>query len=156
MHSSPSLNIVEHCLDCKLRDHLMIPNMFKIAGELTSMVFHIAARSVATHALSTFGDHSDVMATRSTGWAMLFANSIQEVMDFALIAQASTLESRLPFILDSKQPTIALKDYIYTEGRYRMLQKSGPAAKYLLGQAERAVRERLKHYGRMAEMKGGE
>src|SRR5256714_6825282 len=77
---------------------LMIPNMFKIAGELTSTVFHIAARSVATHALSIFGDHGDVIATRSTGWAMLFANSIQEVMDFALIAQASTLESRIPFL----------------------------------------------------------
>src|SRR5205085_87918 len=77
---------------------LMIPNMFKIAGELTSTVFHIAARSVATHALSIFGDHSDVMATRSTGCAMLFANSVQEVMDFALIAQASTLQSRVPFL----------------------------------------------------------
>jgi len=77
---------------------LMIPNMFKIAGEQTSTVFHIAARSVATHALSIFGDHSDVMATRSTGWGMLFANSIQEVMDFALIAQAVTLESRVPFL----------------------------------------------------------
>jgi pyruvate-ferredoxin/flavodoxin oxidoreductase len=77
---------------------LMIPNMFKIAGEQTSTVFHIAARSVATHALSIFGDHSDVMATRSTGWGMLFANSIQEVMDFALISQAVTLESRVPFL----------------------------------------------------------
>jgi len=77
---------------------LMIPNMFKIAGEQTSTVFHIAARSVATHALSIFGDHSDVMATRSTGWAMLFANSVQEVMDFALIAQAATLRSRVPFL----------------------------------------------------------
>ncbi len=77
---------------------LMIPNMFKIAGEQTSTVFHIAARALATHALSIFGDHSDVMATRSTGWAMLFANSVQEVMDFALIAQASTLESRIPFL----------------------------------------------------------
>jgi pyruvate-ferredoxin/flavodoxin oxidoreductase len=77
---------------------LMIPNMFKIAGEQTSTVFHIAARSVATHALSIFGDHSDVMATRSTGWGMLFSNSIQEVMDFALIAQAVTLESRVPFL----------------------------------------------------------
>src|SRR3954451_867963 len=77
---------------------LMIPNMFKIAGEQTSTVFHIAARSVATHALSIFGDHSDVMATRSTGWGMLFSNSIQEVMDFALIAQAVTLESRVPFV----------------------------------------------------------
>jgi pyruvate-ferredoxin/flavodoxin oxidoreductase len=77
---------------------LMIPNMFKIAGEQTSTVFHIAARSVATHALSIFGDHSDVMATRSTGWAMLFANSVQEVMDFALISQSSTLRSRVPFL----------------------------------------------------------
>jgi len=77
---------------------LMIPNMFKIAGEQTSTVFHIAARSIATHALSIFGDHSDVMATRSTGWAMLFANSVQEVMDFALIAQAATLRSRVPFL----------------------------------------------------------
>ncbi len=77
---------------------LMIPNMFKIAGEQTSTVFHIAARSVATHALSIFGDHSDVMAARSTGWGMLFANSIQEVMDFALISQAATLEARVPFL----------------------------------------------------------
>ncbi len=77
---------------------LMIPNMFKIAGEQTSTVFHIAARSVATHALSIFGDHTDVMATRSTGWAMLFANSVQEVMDFALISQASTLRARVPFL----------------------------------------------------------
>src|SRR4029450_2255919 len=77
---------------------LMIPNMFKIAGQQTSTVFHIAARSVATHALSIFGDHSDVMTTRSTGWAMLFANSVQEVMDFALIAQAGTLETRVPFL----------------------------------------------------------
>jgi len=77
---------------------LMIPNMFKIAGEQTSTVFHIAARALATHALSIFGDHSDVMATRSCGWGMLFANSVQEVMDFALLAQASTLESRVPFL----------------------------------------------------------
>jgi len=77
---------------------LMIPNMFKIAGELNSTVFHIAARAVATHALSIFGDHSDVMAVRSTGWAMLFAASVQEVMDLALIAQAATLRSRVPFL----------------------------------------------------------
>jgi pyruvate-ferredoxin/flavodoxin oxidoreductase len=77
---------------------LMIPNMFKIAGEQTSTVFHIAARAVATHALSIFGDHSDVMATRSCGWAMLFANSVQETMDFALVAQAATLKSRVPFL----------------------------------------------------------
>jgi len=77
---------------------LMIPNMFKIAGELTSTVFHIAARSVATHALSIFGDHSDVMATRSTGWAMLASGSVQEVHDMALIAQAITLAARVPVL----------------------------------------------------------
>jgi pyruvate-ferredoxin/flavodoxin oxidoreductase len=77
---------------------LMIPNMYKIAGELTSAVFHIAARSVAAQALSIFGDHSDVMAARGTGWGMLASNNIQEVMDFALIAQASTLEARVPFL----------------------------------------------------------
>ncbi|OUC07938.1 hypothetical protein RY27_11935, partial [Litorilinea aerophila] len=77
---------------------LMIPNLYKIAGELTSTVFHIAARSVAAQALSIFGDHSDVMAARSTGWAMLFSNSVQEVMDLALIAQASTLKARVPFL----------------------------------------------------------
>ena len=77
---------------------LMIPNMFKIAGELTPTVFHIAARTVATHALSIFGDHSDVMSTRSAGWAMLSSNSVQEVMDLACIAQAATLETRVPFI----------------------------------------------------------
>jgi pyruvate-ferredoxin/flavodoxin oxidoreductase len=77
---------------------LMIPNMFKIAGELTPSVFHVTARTVATHALSIFGDHSDVMATRATGFGMLASNSIQEIMDFALISQASTLESRIPFI----------------------------------------------------------
>jgi pyruvate-ferredoxin/flavodoxin oxidoreductase len=77
---------------------LMIPNMFKIAGELTSTVFHVSARSVAAQALSIFGDHSDVMATRSTGFAMLASNSVQEVMDFALISQAATLNSRIPFL----------------------------------------------------------
>ncbi|HEY47106.1 MAG: pyruvate-flavodoxin oxidoreductase [Anaerolineae bacterium SM23_ 63] len=77
---------------------LMLPNMFKIAGELTPAVFHIAARSVAAQALSIFGDHSDVMAARSTGWALMSSNNIQEVMDFALIAQASALEARVPFL----------------------------------------------------------
>ena len=76
---------------------LMIPNMFKIAGELTPAVFHVAARSVATHALSIFGDHSDVMAVRSTGYAMLSSNSVQEATDLACIAHAATLESRVPF-----------------------------------------------------------
>ncbi|MEZ4635717.1 MAG: hypothetical protein R2856_12270 [Caldilineaceae bacterium] len=77
---------------------LMIPNMYKIAGELTSTVFHIAARSLAAQGLSIFGDHSDVMAARATGWAMLFANSVQEAQDFALISQAATLASRVPFL----------------------------------------------------------
>ena len=77
---------------------LMIPNMYKIAGELTSTVFHIAARAISAQALSIFGDHSDVMSCRSTGWAMLCSNNVQEVMDFALISQASTLRARLPFL----------------------------------------------------------
>ncbi len=77
---------------------LMIPNMFKIAGELTSTVFHVAARSVATQALSIFGDHSDVMATRVTGFAQLSSGSVQEAHDMALIAQMATLRSRVPFM----------------------------------------------------------
>jgi pyruvate-ferredoxin/flavodoxin oxidoreductase len=77
---------------------LMVPNMFKIAGELTPAVVHVAARAVATHALSIFGDHSDVMAVRSTGWAMLAASSVQEAHDFALVAHAATLRSRVPFL----------------------------------------------------------
>ncbi|HUZ23844.1 MAG TPA: pyruvate:ferredoxin (flavodoxin) oxidoreductase [Streptosporangiaceae bacterium] len=77
---------------------LMIPNMFKIAGELTPTVFHVASRTVATHALSIFGDHSDVMHCRSAGWAMLAAGSVQEAHDFALISHAATLRSRIPFV----------------------------------------------------------
>jgi pyruvate-ferredoxin/flavodoxin oxidoreductase len=77
---------------------LMIPNMFKIAGELTPTVFHVAARSLAAQALSIFGDHSDVMAARTTGWAMLCSSSVQEAHDLALIAQNATLASRVPFI----------------------------------------------------------
>ena len=77
---------------------LKIPNMFKIAGELTPTVFHITARTLASHALSIFGDHNDVMICRSTGFAMLSSASVQEAMDFALIAQAATLESRVPFL----------------------------------------------------------
>src|SRR3954471_21903271 len=77
---------------------LMIPNMFKIAGELTPTVFHVAARSLAAQALSIFGDHSDVMAARMTGWAMLCASSVQEAHDMALIAQNATLASRVPFV----------------------------------------------------------
>ncbi|RMF50607.1 MAG: pyruvate:ferredoxin (flavodoxin) oxidoreductase, partial [Chloroflexota bacterium] len=77
---------------------LMIPNMYKIAGELTPTVFHIAARSIAAQALSIFGDHQDVMAARQTGWAMLASNSVQEAHDLALIAHAATLKARLPFL----------------------------------------------------------
>jgi pyruvate-ferredoxin/flavodoxin oxidoreductase len=77
---------------------LMIPNMYKIAGELTSTVFHIASRSVAAQALSIFGDHQDVMAARQTGFAMLCSSSVQEAQDMALISQAATLESRVPFV----------------------------------------------------------
>ncbi|MCW3090081.1 MAG: pyruvate-ferredoxin/flavodoxin oxidoreductase [Ferruginibacter sp.] len=77
---------------------LMIPNMYKIAGELTPTVFHIAARALATHALSIFGDHSDVMAVRSTGFAMLFGDNVQEAHDMAMISTAATLRSSIPFL----------------------------------------------------------
>ena len=77
---------------------LMIPNLYKIAGELTACAIHVAARTIATHALSIFGDHSDVMAARATGFAMLCSNSVQEAHDFALIAHAAALESRIPFM----------------------------------------------------------
>ena len=77
---------------------LMIPNMYKMAGELLPTVIHVAARTVATHALSIFGDHSDVMAARQTGFAMLFGGSVQEAQDFALISQVATLKSRIPFM----------------------------------------------------------
>ena len=77
---------------------LMIPNMYKMAGELLPSVIHVAARTVATHALSIFGDHSDVMAARQTGYSMLFGGSVQEAQDFALISQVATLKSRVPFL----------------------------------------------------------
>ena len=77
---------------------LMLPNMYKIAGELTPAVLHVAARTLATHALSIFGDHSDVMSARMTGWAMLCANSVQEAQDFALVSHAATLRTRVPFL----------------------------------------------------------
>ncbi|MFH2116383.1 MAG: pyruvate:ferredoxin (flavodoxin) oxidoreductase, partial [Spirochaetota bacterium] len=77
---------------------LMVPNMYKIAGECTSAVFHIAARALAASSLSIFGDHQDVMAARQTGWAMLGAASIQETMDLAMVAHAATLEARVPFL----------------------------------------------------------
>src|SRR5687767_14348928 len=77
---------------------LMLPNLFKLAGELSPAVIHVAARAVATHALSIFGDHSDVMAARTTGVAMLCSSSVQEAHDFAAVAHAATLRSRLPFL----------------------------------------------------------
>src|SRR5881394_2728947 len=77
---------------------LMIPNMYKIAGELTPFCLHVAARTVATHALSIFGDHSDVMACRQTGFALLASGTVQEAHDFALIAQAASLRARVPFL----------------------------------------------------------
>ena len=76
----------------------MLPDMFKIAGELTPFVMHVAARTVATHALSIFGDHSDVMAARTTGFAMLCSSSVQEAHDLALVAHAATLKTRVPFV----------------------------------------------------------
>src|SRR5204863_1968799 len=77
---------------------LMIPNMYKIAGELTPFTMHVAARTLATHALSIFGDHSDVMACRQTGFALLCSNSVQEAHDMAAVAHAATLEARIPFL----------------------------------------------------------
>src|SRR4051795_7698839 len=77
---------------------LMIPNMYKIAGELTPFVMHVAARTLATHALSIFGDHQDVMACRQTGFVMLCSNSVQEAHDMAAVAHAATLEARIPFL----------------------------------------------------------
>ena len=77
---------------------LMIPNMYKISGELLPAVFHVSARSLSTHALSIFGDHSDVMAARQTGFALLASASVQEVMDLALVAHLSAIKSRVPFL----------------------------------------------------------
>ncbi len=98
IHGALAAGALSTTFTCSQGLLLMIPNMFKIAGELTPAVFHIAARAVATHALSIFGDHSDVMAARSTGFSMLFGGNAQEVMDFALIAQSSTLSARVPFM----------------------------------------------------------
>ncbi|MGZ4677459.1 MAG: pyruvate:ferredoxin (flavodoxin) oxidoreductase, partial [Acidimicrobiia bacterium] len=77
---------------------LMIPNLYKIAGELTTFCMHVAARSIATHALSIFGDHSDVMAVRQTGYGLLSSISVQEAHDFAVIAQRASMKSRIPFL----------------------------------------------------------
>ena len=98
VHGALSAGALTTTFTCSQGLLLMIPNMFKIAGELTSTVFHISARALATHALSIFGDHSDVMACRQTGWAMLASANPQEAMDFALIAQSATLKTRVPFM----------------------------------------------------------
>lgn len=98
IHGALAAGALSTTFTCSQGLLLMIPNMFKIAGELTPAVFHIAARAVATHALSIFGDHSDVMAARATGFSMLFGGNAQEVMDFALIAQSATLHARVPFM----------------------------------------------------------
>lgn len=125
---------------------LMIPNMYKIAGELTSAVFHMAARSLATQALSIFGDHSDVMATRATGWALLASESVQQAQDFALIAQAATLESRVPFmhffdgfrtsheinkiqLLDDDDLFAMIDDDLITAHRQRALSPENPVVR---------------------------
>ena len=122
---------------------LMIPNMYKIAGELTSTVMHVSARTLATHALSIFGDHSDVMAVRGTGWSMLCSSSVQEVMDMALIAQMATLESRLPVVhffdgfrtshevmkveqIEQDDMHALIDDELVKEHRYRRLSPENP------------------------------
>jgi len=122
---------------------LMIPNMYKIAGELTPTVFHVAARTIATHALSIFGDHSDVMAARSTGFAMLASNNPQEAQDMALIAQAASLRGRLPVLhffdgfrtshevakiaaLDRKTVRAMLDEALVAEHRRRALSPEHP------------------------------
>ena len=98
VHGSLQTGALTTTFTCSQGLLLMIPNMYKIAGELTSTVFHVSARSLAAQGLSIYGDHQDVMAVRQTGWAMLCSNSVQEAHDFALISQAATLESRVPFI----------------------------------------------------------
>ena len=112
---------------------LMIPNMYKIAGELTSAVMHVAARSLAAQALSIFGDHSDVMAVRQTGFALLSAASVQEAHDFALVAHAATLETRVPFLhfFDGFRTSHELQtiEMLDDDGRPRAdLRRAGPGA----------------------------
>jgi pyruvate-ferredoxin/flavodoxin oxidoreductase len=129
---------------------LMIPNMYKIAGELTSMVMHVAARSLAAQALSIFGDHSDVMAVRQTGFALLSAASVQEAHDLALVAHAATLETRVPFVhffdgfrtshelqtietLDDEDVRALISDELVREHRARALS---PARPFIRGTAQ--------------------
>ncbi len=125
---------------------LMIPNMYKIAGELTPAVFHVSARAVATHALSIFGDHSDVMAVRATGFALLSSASVQEAQDLAVVAHAATLESRVPFLhffdgfrtshevtriatLDDGVLRAMIDDRLVAEHRARALSPDRPAVR---------------------------
>lgn len=98
VHGSLQTGSLTTTFTCSQGLLLMIPNMYKIAGEMTSTVFHVSARALAAQGLSIYGDHQDVMAVRQTGWAMLCSNSVQEAHDFALISQAATLESRVPFV----------------------------------------------------------
>ena len=114
---------------------LMVPNMFKIAGELTPAVIHVAARTVATHALSIFGDHSDVMHVRATGWAMLAAGSVQEAHDFALVSHAATLRSRVPFLhfFDGFRSSheVAKVEQLQKEDMLAMLDADGPTGTFI-------------------------
>jgi pyruvate-ferredoxin/flavodoxin oxidoreductase len=125
---------------------LMLPNMYKIAGELSPCVIHVAARTLATHALSIFGDHSDVMSARMTGWAMLCSSSVQEAQDFALISHAATLRSRIPFlhffdgfrtsheinkinVVDEALMAAMMPDELVLENRLRGLTPDAPTAR---------------------------
>jgi pyruvate-ferredoxin/flavodoxin oxidoreductase len=125
---------------------LMLPNMYKIAGELSPCVIHVAARTLATHALSIFGDHSDVMSARMTGWAMLCSSSVQEAQDFALISHAATLRSRIPFlhffdgfrtsheinkikVLDQQVMAAMMPDELVLENRLRGLTPDAPTVR---------------------------
>ena len=125
---------------------LMIPNMYKIAGELTPTVIHVAARAIATHALSIFGDHSDVMAARATGFAMLASSDVQECQDLALVAHAATLKSRVPFLhffdgfrtshevngIETIDPSVAARlipDSLVAAHRSRALDPNRPAVR---------------------------
>ena len=132
----------------------MLPNMYKIAGELTPCVFHVAARAIATQALSIFGDHSDVMSARMVGFAMLAATSVQESHDLALVAQMATLESRVPVmfffdgfrtsheenkitLIPDDQIRAAIDDDLVRAHRARALTPSGPSSA-----ARRTIRTR--------------
>src|SRR5450756_3254266 len=125
---------------------LMLPNMYKIAGELSPCVIHVAARTLATHALSIFGDHSDVMSARMTGWAMLCSSSVQEAQDFALISHVATMRARIPFlhffdgfrtsheinkirVIDQDLMRALLPDELVLENRLRGLTPDAPTVR---------------------------